>query len=98
MNFQIKSLPKDKNIHGIRRTESQQQLAELYSEALVYFNASVEETFGMTCAEALACGTPVIAYNSTAVPETIIPKEPASNGAYVIFTPMIAFAPFFFAC
>ena len=68
---QIKSLPKDKNIHGIRRTESQQQLAELYSEALVYFNASVEETFGMTCAEALACGTPVIAYNSTAVPETI---------------------------
>ena len=68
---QIKSLPKDKNIHGIRRTESQQELAELYSKALVYFNASVEETFGMTCAEALACGTPVIAYNSTAVPETI---------------------------
>lgn len=68
----IETLPS--NIKGIKRTESKEELAEWYSKALVYFNASIEETFGMTCAEAQACGTPVIAYNSTALPETISDK------------------------
>lgn len=68
----IETLPS--NIKGIKRTESKEELAEWYSKALVYFNASIEETFGMTCAEAQACGTPVIAYNSTALPETISEK------------------------
>ena len=65
---QMKNLPH--NIKGIQRTENIQQLIELYSYADVYFNASVEESFGMTCIEAQACGTPVVGYNSTAVPET----------------------------
>lgn len=68
----IKSLPT--NVKGITRTESKEELVKWYSKALVYFNASIEETFGMTCAEAQACGTPVIAYNSTALPETISEK------------------------
>ncbi|WP_027727323.1 glycosyltransferase [Treponema sp. C6A8] len=64
----IKELPE--NIKGIKRTESKEELAQWYSRSLCYFNASVEETFGMTCIEAQACGTPVVAYNSTAIPET----------------------------
>ena len=68
----IKKLPK--NIKGITRTENKEELAKWYSRSLCYFNASVEETFGMTCAEAQACGTPVIAYNSTAIPETFSAK------------------------
>lgn len=68
----IENLPS--NIKGIKRTENKDELAEWYSKALVYFNASIEETFGMTCVEAQACGTPVIVYNSTALPETISEK------------------------
>ena len=41
----------------------------LYSMADVFFQASLEETFGLTAAEAMACGTPVITYLSTACSE-----------------------------
>jgi glycosyltransferase involved in cell wall biosynthesis len=66
---QILGLPG--NILGIERTEDMNQLAEFYSAADVFVNPSLEETFGLTTAEALACGTPVIVYNSTANPEMV---------------------------
>lgn len=59
------------NVIGITRTDSTQELAELYSAADYFFNASVEETFGLPTVEAMACGTPVIVYNSTALPEVV---------------------------
>lgn len=68
---QVKSLPK--NILGLTRTAGIEELVEIYSAADVYVNPSVEETMGLTTAEALACGTPVITYNKTAVPE--VPDE-----------------------
>ena len=34
-------------------------------------NLSLEETFGLVVAEALACGTPAIVVNSTACPEVV---------------------------
>ena len=37
-------------------------------------NTSVEETFGMTTLEAMACGTPVVVYDKTAVPEIVTEK------------------------
>lgn len=55
----------------IPKTENQEQLAQLYSAADVYINASIEETFGMTTAEALACGTPAVVFHSTACPEVV---------------------------
>ncbi|MEJ7610057.1 MAG: glycosyltransferase [Ferruginibacter sp.] len=36
------------------------------------FPARTEEAFGMVMAEAMACGTPVIAYNHSAMPEVVI--------------------------
>ncbi len=66
---QIKALPK--NIIGIKRTNSIGELAEIYTEADVYVNLSVEETMGLTTVEALACGTPAIVNNATAIPEMI---------------------------
>lgn len=66
---QIENLPL--NIIGIVRTESKEELAEMYSLADVYVNTSVEETFGLTTAEALSCGTPAVVYNATACPEVI---------------------------
>jgi glycosyltransferase involved in cell wall biosynthesis len=59
------------NIIRLNRTESQDELARLYSAADVFINASMEETFGLTTAEALACGTPAIVFNSTACPEIV---------------------------
>jgi glycosyltransferase involved in cell wall biosynthesis len=69
---QIKNLPS--NIIGITRTENLNELRELYQAADIYINLSVEETFGLTTAEALACGTPAIVYNATACPEVIDEK------------------------
>ncbi len=66
---QIASLPQE--ILGLRRTKNANELAAWYSTASVFFNASEEETFGLTTIEALACGTPAIVYDSTACPEPL---------------------------
>ncbi len=66
---QMKQLPS--NVIGIMRTENQEELRDLYSAADVFLNLSVEETFGLTTAEALACGTPAVVYNATACPEIV---------------------------
>lgn len=65
----IKKLPK--NIRIIERTNNPEKLAKIYNEADVYFNPSPAETFGLTTAEALGCGIPVVGYNVTATPEII---------------------------
>jgi glycosyltransferase involved in cell wall biosynthesis len=66
---QLKGLPA--NIIGLERTESQEILCDFYSASDLFLNLSVEETFGLTTAEALACGVPSIVYNATACPELI---------------------------
>lgn len=53
-----------KNIISIRRTNNQQQLAELYSAADVFVNPTREDNFPTTNIEAIACGTPVITFNT----------------------------------
>jgi glycosyltransferase involved in cell wall biosynthesis len=66
---QIKSLPK--NIIAIERTENIQELAAIYSAADIFINPTWEDNFPTTNIEALACGTPVITYNSGGSPEAI---------------------------
>lgn len=51
--------------------EEVRRLAAVYRRADVLLQLSCEETFGKVVAEALACGTPAIAYDSTANPELI---------------------------
>ncbi len=68
---QISELPN--GILGLPRTGNITELAKLYTAADVYVNLSVEETMGMTTVEAMACGTPVITYDATAVPEVVAP-------------------------
>lgn len=62
------------NMIIIDRTENQQELAQLYSAADVLISMSLEETFGLVVAEAMACGTPAIVFDSTACPE-VVAKE-----------------------
>lgn len=66
---QISGMPQ--NVIGLERTWNQQELIDLYSAADLYFNPSVEETFGLVTVEAMACGTPAVVLNSTASPELI---------------------------
>lgn len=66
---QIKNLPS--NIIGFERTNSLEDLVNLYNIADVFINTSREETFGLVTLEALACGTPTIGYNCSANPELI---------------------------
>lgn len=50
---------------------SPNELAKYYSMADVFVHLSVEDTFGKVIAEALACGTPAIVYESTGCPEVV---------------------------
>lgn len=59
------------NVKHIPFISDTEELAKLYSSADVYVHLSTEDTFGKVVAEAMACGTPVIIYNSTALPELI---------------------------
>ena len=63
------------NVTGMERTSNQQELIKFYSAADVFYNPSIEETFGLVTAEAMACGTPAVVMNSTACPELIINDE-----------------------
>lgn len=64
---QIRKLPS--NIVKLKRTSNAVELAQIYTVADVYVNPSVEETFGMTTAEASACGTKSIVYKGSASEE-----------------------------
>lgn len=66
---QLLRLPQ--NILAIERTNSIEELAEIYTAADVFLNLSREETMGLTTVEAMACGTPVVVSNLTAVPEVV---------------------------
>lgn len=59
------------NIIHIPTTDSVDELVGYYSMADVFFQPSLEETFGKVTAEALSCGTPAVCFNSTANPELI---------------------------
>lgn len=68
---QLKKLPS--NIIGVNRTENIQQLAEIYSAADLFLNLTYEDNFPTTNLEALACGTPVLTYNTGGSIEAVTP-------------------------
>ncbi|WP_195939334.1 glycosyltransferase [Romboutsia sp. 1001713B170131_170501_G6] len=59
---QMKELPK--NIIGITRTNNVKELAQIYTAADVFVNPTLEDNFPTTNLEALACGTPVITFDT----------------------------------
>ena len=59
------------NIICLHRTESQDELAELYSISEILLCLSYKESFGLTPVEAMACGTPAIVYDNTALVELL---------------------------
>ena len=65
---QIEKLPK--NIIGIERTNSVKELAELYTAADVFVNPTLEDNYPTTNLEAIACGTPVVTFDTGGSPES----------------------------
>lgn len=63
------------NLKLIGYTSNANELSELYSAADVFVNPSRMETFGKVTAEAMACGTPVVAYANTGTQELVTPNE-----------------------
>jgi glycosyltransferase involved in cell wall biosynthesis len=59
---QLNQLPQ--NIIGIKRTNSVEELTEIYSSADVFANPTSEDNFPTTNLEALACGTPIITFDT----------------------------------
>lgn len=53
-------------------TVSDEELVRLYSRAKAFLALSKDEDFGIAPVEAMACGTPVIAYNGGGYKETVI--------------------------
>lgn len=63
------------NVISIHKTNSQMELAEIYSAADILVNPTREEVLGLINIEANACGTPVITFNSGGSPECINEKS-----------------------
>lgn len=65
---------RDNNILYLPTIKDKHLLADLYNSADLFLLCSQKETFSMTCAEALCCGTRVVGFEAGA-PETIF-EEP----------------------
>ena len=67
------------NVLGIERTNSVRELAHIYSAADLYLNLSYCENYPTVNLEAIACGTPVLTYDTGGSPESaqtgiVVPK------------------------
>lgn len=60
-----------KRIISIACTQNQEELAEIYSAADIFVNPTLEDNFPTVNLEALACGTPVITYQTGGSPESL---------------------------
>ena len=60
-----------KNILSIPKTQNQLELAKIYSAADLFINPTREDTFPTVNIEAIACGTPVITFNTGGSSEII---------------------------
>lgn len=70
---QVKQIGKiNKSIIALPRTKDARELAGIYTSADVHVQPSIEETFGMTVAEAQACGTPVVVREGSACEEAAV--------------------------
>ena len=59
------------NIISIHRTQNQTELAEIYTAVDVFANPTREENYPTVNMEALACGTPVVTFNTGGSPEML---------------------------
>lgn len=68
-NFIVRNFPH--KITALQRTQNIDELVELYNKSFVFLNPTLEDNFPTTNLEALACGTPVITYQTGGSPEPL---------------------------
>lgn len=59
------------NVIVLPKTNSKEELAKIYSMADVFLNPTLEDNFPTVNLEALACGTPVITFETGGSPESV---------------------------
>lgn len=64
---------------AIERTDSQEQLAEYYTMADVFVNPTYHDNYPTVNLEAIACGTPMVGYNTGGSPEALYVEK---DGGY----------------
>lgn len=69
---QISSLPY--GILGIQKTNSIEELVKWYNISDVFFNPTWEDSYPTVNLEAIACGLPIITYNTGGSPESVSDK------------------------
>lgn len=60
------------NLIGVGSISDVNRLVDMYFMSDAFFNPSFRETFGKVTLEAIASGTPVVAYKATATPEIVV--------------------------
>lgn len=60
-----------RNIITLERTDSIEDLAKIYTSADIFLNPTLQDNFPTTNLEALACGTPVITFDTGGSPESL---------------------------
>lgn len=69
-------------VHELNIITSQEEMAEIYSMADVFVTPSIEDNLPNTVMEAMACGTPVVAFNTGGIPEMV---DHGQNGYVATF-------------
>lgn len=70
---QLKNIPN--KLIGLPRTNTQIELADIYSSCDIFFNPTKEESYGLTNVEAQCCGATVVSYDAGGTPETLRSKN-----------------------
>ena len=60
-----------KNVISIHKTQNQQELAQLYSDADLFVNPTREDNYPTVNMESIACGTPVLTFRTGGSPEIL---------------------------
>lgn len=71
----ILDLPPMGTIQHMGRIDAATELANLYSSADIMVTASLMESFGQTAAESLACGTPVVCFDTSGLRDIVQHKK-----------------------
>ncbi|MDB5131637.1 MAG: cotSA 1 [Mucilaginibacter sp.] len=86
-SFDVSLLPF--KVHELNTINSQDDLVELYSLADVFVTPAIEDNLPNTVMESLACGTPVVAFNTGGIPDMV---EHQLNGYLAEFKSSADFA------